>query len=318
MQGKIVDERLLLMHQVMIGDRRRIEAYDAALARSIKPGDVVVDVGAGMLVLSLLALKHGARHVYAIEADPQIIPVAAALAEDNNLRGRLTLVQADARTVRLPERADVLVCEMMGNIGGEEEMPEIVRRVARHNLKPGGRIIPERLLTYLQAVAFDDEGWGVWSKDFHGYSLSAVQAYAPNRAQLHFFTRHPTLLSDAEIVSDDQLGRAAAQPRSLSTLKITERGELHALIGYFNAVLAPGIALSNFPSYPGCNWAVWTWPLRYSDVMPGDALRVQIQRPRNVRLAADWTLDCRIARADRPLRPTASADGFGVSNTVTN
>lgn len=291
-----MDRRLLLMHQVMIGDARRVEAYDQALARAIEPGDVVVDVGAGMLTLSLLALKHGARHVYAVEADPQVVAVARRVAEANHLQGRLTLVQADARTVQLPEKADVLVCEMMGNFGAEEEMPEIVRAVARRNLKPDARVVPERLATYLQAISFDAEGWGVWGNDFHGYSLHAVQDYAPGSAQLHFFTRDPTRLSNAVPVADHRLGAAVEQPRDAVSLEVTARGELHALVGYFTAVLAPGIELSNFPSYPGCNWAVWVWPLRYSDVTPGDVLRVRVRRPQNVRIADDWTLDCRLSR----------------------
>src|SRR6266851_3850985 len=104
-----MDQRLLLMHQAMLADRPRIAAYDRALERVVGSGDVVADIGAGMLILSMLALRHGAEHVYAIEADPQVAAVAAAIAERNDLKGRLTLVQGDARTIRLPVKADVVV-----------------------------------------------------------------------------------------------------------------------------------------------------------------------------------------------------------------
>src|SRR4051812_31403138 len=155
------DQRLLLMHQVMLGDRRRLDAYERALKRAVAPGDIVVDVGAGSLILSLLALECGARHVYAVEADPQMAALATQIAADNCLAGRLTVVVGDARTVRLPEQADVLVSEMMGNLGPEEEMAEILQVAARHFLRPGGKVVPQRLTTKLQAIAFDDEGWGV-------------------------------------------------------------------------------------------------------------------------------------------------------------
>ena len=120
----LLDRRLLLMHQAMLSDRRRLEVYDRALAQAITPGAIVADVGAGTLILSLLALRHGAGHVYAIEGDPRVAALAERIAVRNHLHGKLTLIQGDARSVRLPRMADVIVSEMMGNLGPEEEMAE--------------------------------------------------------------------------------------------------------------------------------------------------------------------------------------------------
>lgn len=295
-----MDQRLLLMHQVMLGDRPRLDAYDKALAHAIKAGDVVVDVGAGTLALTMLALRHGAGHVYAIEADPQMAAVAARIAEQNNFQGRLTLIEGDARTVRLPRKADVVVGEMMGNLGPEEQMVEVLGTVARRNLRPGGRVVPQRLDTRLAAIQFDDEGWGLWGDDFFGYRLDAVQEYAEPAAQLHFFQRSPTLLSDPVPIGDNRIGDGSApRLRSQRRLTVSRPGRLHAIMGYFTAALAPGATLSNFPSYPGCNWAVWIWPVRHVQVSEGDALHVDIHRPTNVRDAAEWRLDCRISKQRR-------------------
>jgi protein arginine N-methyltransferase 1 len=57
--------------------------------------------------------------------------------------------------------------------------------------------------------------------------------------------------------------------------------------------------LSNFPSYPGCNWAVWIWPLRHTTVQPGDEIVVEVRRPGRAaqrRLAESWGLECGIKR----------------------
>ena len=51
---------------------------------------------------------------------------------------------------------------------------------------------------------------------------------------------------------------------------------LGRFLGYFTADLAPGVELSDFPSYPGCNWAVWVWPLRHTAVAAGDVLRLTV------------------------------------------
>ncbi len=284
------------MHQVMLGDEQRLKAYDRALEQAIGPGDVVVDVGAGTLVLSFLALRHGAGHVYAIEADPQMADLAARIAADNGLADRVTIVRGDARTAHLPEKADALVSEMMGNLGPEEEMAEILKIAARRFLRPGGKVVPQRLTTKLQAIAFDSEGWGVWRENFRGFSLAAVRDYASPGAQLHFFSRPPTLLSDTMVVADNFLGRSSRQPRGRHSLEITEAGNVQAIIMYFTATLWPGIMLSNFPSYPSCNWAVWIWPIQHTDVTLGDVILVDIKRPAMVRFATEWRLDCRIGR----------------------
>jgi hypothetical protein len=188
---------------------------------------------------------------------------------------------------------------MMGNLGPEEEMAEIVSLAAQHNLREGGRIVPERLVTCLQAVEFNNEGWGVWSDDFWGYSLSTVRDYAASAAQLHFFSRDPTLLSAPLAVADNRLGRSAELPGGHHHLEITRAGTLHAVMGYFTATLAPEVTLSNFPSYPGSNWAVWIWPLRHTHVEPGDIVHVEINRPSEIRTVEAWTLNCGIARGCR-------------------
>ncbi|MER7993414.1 50S ribosomal protein L11 methyltransferase [Micromonospora chalcea] len=297
-----MDQRLLLMHQMMLGDAPRLRAYDRALEEAVTPGDVVVDVGAGLLALSLLALRHGAEHVYAVEADPATAAAAARIIEANDLKGRLTLVTGDARTVRLPRKADVLVSEMMGNLGPEEEMAEVLHVIARRHLRPGGRVVPRRLRTWLAAAEFADEGWGLWGGDFYGYRLDQVQELVAPAAQLHFFQRPPKLLTEPTVVLDQALdGRSPSRQTLRQRLPVIAPGRLHAVLGFFTADFTDDVTLSNFPSYPGCNWAVWVWPLRHTDVAEGDELSVALRRParRDVRAVTGWRLECGLSRQRR-------------------
>ncbi|WP_132117690.1 50S ribosomal protein L11 methyltransferase [Actinocrispum wychmicini] len=294
-----MDSRTLVTHQAMLADRTRLHAYDQALAHAVRPGDVVLDVGAGLLVLSVMALRHGAAHVYAVEGDPVTAAMAARIADDNGLSGKITVIEGDARTVALPRKADVIVAELMGNIGPEEQMPEILAEVARRALSPGGRIMPSRLTTTLTAIEFADEGWGVWSGDSLGYRLDVVQDHVEPVAHLHFFQRMPRLLSKPVSIGDSVLGSSArGVTDSSKRLRVCRAGTLHAVMGSFTATLAPGVTLANFPSYPGCNWGVWIWPLRHTPVVEGDALRVRVVVPDNVRVATDWRLECGISRRE--------------------
>src|SRR5260370_34348229 len=96
----ILQERLLL-------DKARCDAYREAIHRTVKPGDVVVDLGAGTGLLSFFALQAGARHVYAIEMS-RIADAAAELIEANGFPDRVTLIRKNSKTMRLPERSAVL------------------------------------------------------------------------------------------------------------------------------------------------------------------------------------------------------------------
>ena len=51
----------------MIADAARMGAFARALGQAIKPGAVVIDIGTGTGICALLACRHGARRVYAIE-----------------------------------------------------------------------------------------------------------------------------------------------------------------------------------------------------------------------------------------------------------
>jgi enediyne biosynthesis protein CalE3 len=290
-----MDDRLLVAHQVMLGDRRRVAAFDRALERTMRAGDVVVDVGAGMLVLSLLALRHGARHVYAIEVDPAIACVARRIVAHNGIEQRVTVIEEDARLARLPEKADVLVAEMMGSLGPEEEMAAIVAAVARHNLRPGARVVPERLVTRVQAVELAGEGWGVWQDDVCGFSLRPVREHAPGAPELQVLSRRPRVLTDAAVIVDSRMGDSDRSRSGTLALPVTRVGTMHAIVGYFTATLTAGVELSNFPGYPGCRWAVCVWPMQYADVVPGDEIRVEVRRPTDIRRATDWRLSCGVA-----------------------
>ena len=97
-------EKLLL-------DKIRCDAFREAIQRSVKVGDVVVDLGAGTGLLSFFAAQAGARHVYAIEMSP-IAKVAAELIEANGFRDRITLIRKNSkmspssRSLRHPDFRD--------------------------------------------------------------------------------------------------------------------------------------------------------------------------------------------------------------------
>src|SRR5712692_2722385 len=99
----------------MIADHVRMGAYAQALREAIRPGAVVVDIGCGTGILSLLACQRGARRVYAIEPDASI-ELARTVARDNGYADRIVFLQDRSLRVSLPERADVIVSDLRGRL----------------------------------------------------------------------------------------------------------------------------------------------------------------------------------------------------------
>jgi hypothetical protein len=71
-------------------------------------------------------------------------------------------------------------------------------------------------------------------------------------------------------------------------LDVLQDGDLQGLVGYFDAELAPGILLDNYPCYPGCHWVNWHWPVMpVRPVRAGETLRGVLQTP-PLTVASGW------------------------------
>ena len=90
-------------HHSMLADELRTTSFLSAIKSSVKPGDVVVDIGTGTGVLSVFAAKAGASRVYAIEREP-IIEVARDIASRNGLSDIITFIEGSSLDIEVPER----------------------------------------------------------------------------------------------------------------------------------------------------------------------------------------------------------------------
>ena len=135
----------------MICDRVRTEAFERAIRAVVRPGDVVLDVGAGSGILSLFAARAGAARVYAVERTTVAV-LAQDLAEANGFGEVIEVIHGDLMDIELPEKVDVIVSEWLGGFGIDEGMltPVIVAR--DRWLKPGGVMIPASVTAWAGLV----------------------------------------------------------------------------------------------------------------------------------------------------------------------
>jgi hypothetical protein len=285
-------------YQDMLSDSLRMRRYREAIEAVVRPGDVVADLGTGLGVLALMAVRAGASLVYAIDQKPASLWLAEKIIRANGAADRVELLRADVRTLELEQPVDVIVNELIGNFGTDEGIYESVEAFARRNLASHGRILPERLRTFIVPVEYGDDFHGVFRPDVEGVDLSAALTlpYQP-RAILRTLRETPKALAKPALVEAVEfINEMPPRPGTKVELEfeIERAGRLQGFVGCFDAVLAPGYEIKTWPTYVGCHWQHWHWPVQPPlNVSPGQRLVGSLSMQIEPSGATGWELDWR-------------------------
>jgi hypothetical protein len=272
------------MHVRMLNDRARTEAYLHAIREVVQPGDVVVELGTGTGVLAVAAAKAGARHVYAIEAGA-IGQAAESVFRANGLSDRITLVPGLSTHVSLPERADVLVSEVIGNEPLHERVLQSTRDAIQRFLKPDARFVPRTLdifavpvevpESFTSTYRFMESNQTAW-KEWYGVDFTPLNDGNPADPFRVFLQPHrpkdwvrlsePALLAEIDFASGHP-------PRieSRTCVPATREGLVNGIVVYFELGLSPRQSLSVNPACVDdrCSWRIPVWLL--PDSLPVEA-----------------------------------------------
>lgn len=140
-------------HELMLNDQIRMQAYEHAIKKTVRPGDTVLDLGAGTGILSQWALEAGASHVYAIEMDAAILERAINRIAQLGLASRFTPFNCLSYDVILPEKVDVLMSEIIGNMADNENFQPVLNDAFARFLKLNGRAIPYAVSSFITPIS---------------------------------------------------------------------------------------------------------------------------------------------------------------------
>lgn len=254
------------IHIEMLNDRTRTDHYLKAIREVVKPGDIVVDLGTGTGVLALAAAQAGASHVYAIEVNKTIAEVAKANFERNGFADKITLCEGRSNDIVLPERADVLVSEIIGDDPFDEQIIELTTDARLRFLKPNAKMIPDRieifglLLAIPQAefskYRFSEESISNWNA-WYDIDFSALMNMPlpeneplfniPPQKTVKWDRFHPPL----HLVSIDLKQHSDQRIKQHEVITVQADGLLNGLLIYFEVQLSPKSRLSSHPDKAG-------------------------------------------------------------------
>ena len=234
-------------HRELLADETRTNAFREAISRVVRPGDVVVDVGCGSGILSFFACQAGAARVYSID-QTHAADVASLLARHLGFGKRMTVLHGEAKTIELPERADVLLSETLGVAGLDEGISEIVADARKRFLKENARIVPQRVGVSIVPVELDydyDRHIAFWNGPRYGLDLRPLKLFASSSILFAHIRSGAYLDEPAEVVSIDLRRDDGKNAAGSASFTATRDAQLHGFGVFFTTTLTDGIELSN-------------------------------------------------------------------------
>jgi len=180
-------------------DRAKVEAFKEAIDRvkHLVRGKVVLDVGSGVGILSLLAAKAGAKMVYALEL-PGMADLAEQVAHLNT--SRIQVVQGKVEEVELPvQMVDVIISDWMGHALFHESLISSVLAARDRWLVQDGLMLPDKATLYLAnlRVAESKDWWGnVHGFDMGSVSVASLKEVEVGKLKESDIVSHPCLLAE--------------------------------------------------------------------------------------------------------------------------
>jgi protein arginine N-methyltransferase 1 len=265
-------------HRLYVDDAVKMARYRAAINAVVRPGDVVLDLGAGTGLLGLMAAQAGASRVYAVDAG-SILGLCAELAHANGFGAVVVPVRGMSTQVTLPEPVDVIVGDQLGGMGFDAGVNDYYADAARRLLKPGGKTVPERYSIGLAPVeaAAEYETVEFWRRH-DGLDFREVRKYAANSVRPVRFAGDQLLGPTVDLVELEAV--ADVDIDVITQLVVARAGTLHGLLGTFRATMAPGIEMTNDPSSAEPMKHRWQDFLPLHDAVPvaaGDQVDVRLR-----------------------------------------
>ena len=273
----------LWVHRSMLRDSVRCEAYRQALSKFVKPGDVVLDMGAGTGILSLFAAQAGARKVYAVERT-SIVELARGLIGANGAEDQVQVIHGEMETVELPESVDIIVSEWMGGYGVDENFLSPLLIARDRWLKPRGKILPECVTAWMAPV-WDielDKDMSFWRSHPYNIDLSLIADATANEIESceHHIIEDTLLAKPKQMWITDiytySIEEARLPFRASLSFTILQEGNCNGIETWFHADFGSGIVLTNAHDGAKTHWERSIFPLtRTIKLEPGEVVSVE-------------------------------------------
>jgi hypothetical protein len=258
--GRLAKNLVPRWHFAMLNDVERNEALATAVKRQVRPGDYVLDIGAGSGLLSMLAAKVGAAKVISCESNPLLAEIATQIIASHGLSDLVTVIPKPSSQLTigmdLDRRVDVIMAEIVDcGLIGEGILPTM-RHARQHLLAPGGRLLP-RSARVLGSLVMSEAVDGLNRvSDAGGFDVGMVNSVATvGHFPVRLRTWPHTLLSEViELFSFDFDVGPLDDGSSNVRMPVTASGTAHGIAAWFEMDLGGRVTMRNSPDNVSSHW----------------------------------------------------------------
>lgn len=262
----------------MIAEDTRVSAYATAIRSAVRPGDRVLEVGAGFGFFSVIAARAGAARVDAVDTNPAI-HLGPRLAAANDCADRIVFHQVDAGRLTLDGRVDVIVGDLRGPTPLAGRSLSVWRDVRTRLLREGGITIPSADTLFvapsrLPASVRRDVQAAYEQESVVMAPIARVMEDTPYRCAIE---RSDLIAPGRPWSRIDYRALDSADASGGVTWTVEEANTMSGLAVWFDTQLAEGVAFSSAPGSATRVYRQLFLPLRTAIALAvGDRLRVSL------------------------------------------
>jgi len=256
------------IHEEMLKDEVRTLSYRKAIIdnKHLFKDKLVLDVGCGTGILSMFAVKAGAKHVYAVDCS-DIVHQANQIIMDNGMQDKITVIQKKVEELDLPCKVDIILSEWMGYFLLYESMLNTVIWARDHFLAPEGILLPDRASLFIAGI--EDEEYKQDKIDYwdnvYGFNMSCIKKIAI-REPLVDTVEGKALVTSANRFYTVNLETVKVEDlifKNPFSIKVSRTDNIHAFIAWFEVEFSKCHKPIIISTSPQSNYTHWKQTVFY-------------------------------------------------------
>ncbi|OAG08338.1 S-adenosyl-L-methionine-dependent methyltransferase [Paraphaeosphaeria sporulosa] len=257
------------IHEEMLKDEVRTRSYRDAIYQNghLFKDKVVLDVGCGTSILSMFAVRAGAKHVIGVDMST-IIDKAKEIVERNGMSDKITLLQGKMEEVVLPfDKVDIIISEWMGYFLLYESMLDTVLYARDKYLVKDGLIFPDKATIFMAGIEdgeYKDEKIGFWDNVW-GFDYTPLKATAMTEPLVDTVDMKYVVTDPASVLTLD-LYTCTVDDLSFKLpyeLNVRRSDFIHAIIAWFDIEFSACHKPIKFSTGPHTKYTHWKQTVFY-------------------------------------------------------
>lgn len=257
------------IHEEMLKDEVRTRSYMNAIVQNkhLFKDKVVLDVGCGTAILSMFAVKAGAKHVIGVDMST-IIFKAREIVKVNGMEDKITLIQGKMEEIELPfPKVDIIISEWMGYFLLYESMLDTVLYARDRYLNKDGLIFPDKATIFVAGIEdgdYKDEKIGFWD-NVYGFDYSPLKETALSEPLVDTVEMKAVVTDPTSVLTLDLYKCTTADLAFSCPFDLVARRDdfIHAMVAWFDIEFTACHKPIRFSTGPHTKYTHWKQTVFY-------------------------------------------------------